>query len=373
MTGPLAVTVNAGSSSLRLGVWSLERSGRRRLRALHVARGELEPHEAFLKGLDSSRPDDVAFVAHRVVHGRALTAPSIIDDAALAEIERASRLAPLHNPPSLAWIREARSFFGPAVPEVAIFDTGFFADLPAVAATYALPRDLNVSHGLRRYGFHGLAHESLWRSWAAERGGRAASARVVTLQLGSGCSMAAIEGGRPRDTSMGLTPLEGLVMGTRSGDIDPGLLLFLQREAGLSADALERILDERSGLLGLSGTSADMRVLLASEDPDARLAVSVFCYRARKYLGAFIAALGGADAVIVGGGIGENSPEVRARILGRMEWCGLQLDADANAKARGATRIDDTRGRIEAWVFPTDEETLLVEHAVLAVERARDT
>jgi acetate kinase len=366
----IAVTINAGSSSVRLALWALE-PARRRLRSEHLARGEGTPREALERCLGGSPARDVALVAHRVVHGRKLSRPCRLDAACEAEIGRASRLAPLHNPASLAWVHEARAFFGERVAQVAVFDTGFFADLPPVAATYALPRELSATHALRRYGFHGLAHESLWRAWAAKRPERAPTSRVVSLQLGSGCSISAIEGGRAIDTSMGLTPLEGLVMGTRSGDVDPGLLIYLQREAELGVDALERLLEERSGLLGLSGKSADMRVLLASDDPDAELAVAVFCYRARKYVGAFLAALGGADAILVGGGVGENSPEIRARVLGSMEWCGLKLDAEANAAARGAARIDGPVSRLEAWVFPTDEEALLLEHALEAVREVR--
>jgi acetate kinase len=363
----LAITINAGSSSVRLAAWSLEAAGPRRLGSEHLGRADATPREALERCLAGASARDVALVAHRVVHGRRLSAPCVIDRVAEVEIELASRLAPLHNPASLAWVHEARAFFGPEVPEVAVFDTAFFAGLPEVAATYALPRELNARHLLRRYGFHGLAHESLWRAFAARRPERAGACRVVSLQLGSGCSAAAIAGGRAVDTSMGLTPLEGLVMGTRSGDVDPGLLLYLQRDGGLDVDSLERVLDEKSGLLGLSGASADMRALLASDDRDASLAVSVWCYRVRKYIGAFMAALGGADAVLVGGGVGENSPEVRARILGGMEWCGLALDASANAAARGAARLDGPGSRIEAWVFPVDEEALLIEHALEVV------
>jgi acetate kinase len=366
----LGLAINAGSSSVRLATWSLDEPRPNRVHSEHFGRDTVEPGAAFLRSLGGRRADDVSFVVHRVVHGGQRSSPGVIDPALEAEIVAASRLAPLHNPRALEWIRKARAFFGPRVVQVAVFDTAFFADLPPVAATYALPRELVAKHGLRRYGFHGIAHESLWSGFCAERPDLAGRGRAISLQLGSGCSAAAIAGGRALDTSMGFTPLEGLVMATRSGDVDPGLLLHLQRVESLSPDATERLLDERSGLAGVSGRSGDMRELLASPDGDAALAVELFAYRVRKYVGAYLAVLGGADAVILGGGIGESSPAVRARILTGMEWCGIELDRTANEAANGTARVSTSRSRIEVWVVPTDEEALLVAKATSVMKGA---
>ncbi len=350
----LVLTVNAGSSSIKLAVFG----DRGREGEAHLGRNEVAPPAAFERVLAGRRASDVTLIVHRVVHGGNRSAPALLDAEVEAEIVAAARLAPLHNPRALEWIRSARAFFGERVPEVAVFDTAFFASLPEVATTYALPRELSREQGLRRYGFHGIAHESLWRSFVERRPDLASSGRAVSLQLGAGCSAAAVLGGNPIDTSMGFTPLEGLVMATRAGDVDPGLLLHLQREGGASVEALDRILSEQSGLLGVSGRSADMRELMASSDPAARLAVALFCYRAKKYVGAYAAALGGLDAVLLGGGIGEHAAEVRARILGDLAFLGVEIDHAKNEAARGQAAIHG--GRVEVWVFPVDEELLLV-------------
>ena len=246
------------------------------------------------------------------------------------------------------------------VPQVAVFDTAFYARLPAVAATYALPRELAARHGLRRYGFHGLAHQALWSRWRELRPDVADGGRLISFQLGAGCSVTAVERGAARDTSMGFSPLEGLVMATRSGDIDPALVTYLQRVEDLSAEESERLLNERSGLLGISGVSGDMRKLLAADDPHARLAVELYCYRARKYLGAYMAVLGGADAILFGGGVGENAAGVRARILAGFEWAGIRLDAAENSAAAGREgRLSAVDSRMDAWVIPVDEARIL--------------
>lgn len=200
------------------------------------------------------------------------------------------------------------------MPQVAVFDTAFYAGLPQVAATYALPRSLCAEYGLRRFGFHGLAHDALWRRWRELSGAQQSNSRVISLQLGAGCSITAMRNGKPLDTSMGFSPLEGLVMATRCGDVDPGLIVFLQRAKGLESAALERLLNRESGLLGVSGLSDDMRALLEAHSETARRAVDLYCYRARKYIGAYLMVLEGADAILFGGGVGENAPEVRARI-----------------------------------------------------------
>jgi len=338
------LTVNVGSSSVKL-----DRFDGRTTSPLHIAALRPAPGDEALGGVPI--PD---LIVHRVVHGGPLAQPLRIDAAVEAQIDACAPLAPLHNPPALAMIRACRQRFGDAIAQVAVFDTAFFADLPPAARDYALPRELIEKHAIRRYGFHGLAHQALWRAWQehAGRGGR-----IVTLQRGAGCSAAAIADGRPLDTSMGFTPLEGLVMATRSGDLDPGLLLHLLRTGSMDAAQLERMLSEQSGLLGLAG-SADMRSLLADPSPAAAHAIDVYCHRVRKYIGAYAAVLGGLDGVVFGGGVGEHAPAIRARILTGMEWLGIRLDAAANTAANGpARRISAAGSPCAVWVFSVDEAT----------------
>jgi acetate kinase len=302
----------------------------------------------------------VEAVGHRVVHGGPrFREPTVLDDAVLAAIHDLEALAPLHNRPSLAGIRASRLALGPSVPMVAIFDTAFHASLPERAWQYAIPRELATRHGIRRFGFHGISYRAVLDRYCALTGTPAERATIVALHLGNGCSAVAIENGRSVDTSMGLTPLEGLVMGTRSGDVDPGILAHLSRAEAAPVAEVERWLNERSGLLGLSGRSSDLRDLLAHESKDqhAAIALDVFCYRIRKYVGAYLAALGGAGAVVFTGAIGERSPEVRARICRGLEWFGLTLDAGANAAAvEGDWRISADVARLQAFVIPTHEE-----------------
>ena len=308
-------------------------------------------------------------VGHRIVHGGArFVAPAIIDDDVLATIDELTPLAPLHNTPGLAGIRAARAVLD--VPMVAVFDTAFHATLPEHARAYAIPRDLAERHGIRRYGFHGLSYRSVVARYAAITAVPIERTRLIVLHLGNGASIAAVAGGRSLDTSMGLTPLEGLVMGTRSGDLDPAIVAHLARAEGVTAERVDGWLNERSGLLGLSGRSADVRELLAAEATDARarLALDVFCYRARKYIGAYLAVLGGADAVIFTGGIGEHAPEIRARICEGLDWCGLTLDASRNADARAdEARISRHDAGLAVWVIPTDEERVIAEDTLACV------
>ncbi len=316
-------------------------------------------------------------VGHRVVHGGdRYVEPSLITDQVEAEIDALSGLAPLHNPPCLAGIRGARAVLGSALPMVAVFDTGFHQTMPEVARRYALPADMADRHRIRRYGFHGIAHASLANGYAAGTGHPLEQARVITLQLGNGCSVAAIDQGRSVDTSMGFTPLEGLVMGTRSGDVDASIVSYLSEREKVGAAEVERWLNERSGLLGLSGRSNDMRELLraAEEEQDerARFAIELFCYRVRKYLGAYLAVLSGADVIVFGGGIGENAPEIRERICRDMAWCGLRLDASRNRAAIGLTpglaaRISADDSRPAAYVVAADEETWIARETVRCV------
>ncbi len=271
--------------------------------------------------------------------------------------------------------RMARKVLGTDMTMVAVFDTAFHHGMPLYASTYAIPRELAARHAIRRYGFHGIAHAALARNYAKTVGMPLDRLRLITLQLGNGASATAIRHGQSLDTSMGFTPLEGLVMGTRSGDLDPAIVSYLVRKEKITADEVEHWLNERSGLLGVSGRSHDMRDLLKTveqdEDTGAKLAIELFCYRARKYVGAYLAALGGADAVIFGGGIGENNPEIRARICKGMEWCGLTLDAKTNATAVGprkATRISSHTATIQAYVIPADEERAIAEETARCLE-----
>jgi acetate kinase len=318
----------------------------------------------------SPRPG-IAAVGHRVVHGGSrFVAPAVIDRGALARLEALSELAPLHNPAAVAGIRAAREALGAAVPMVAVFDTAFHAALPPRASHYALPDDLVERHGIRRFGFHGIAHAAMLRQYAVMAGRPAASARLVTFHLGNGCSAAAIRDGRSIDTSMGFTPLEGLVMGTRSGDLDPGIIGFLAQRERVGAAEVEQWLNARSGLLGLSGLSGDMRDLLDAEAENERaaLALDVFCYRARKYLGAYLAALEGAEAVVFGGGIGEHAPAIRARICAGMEWCGLRLDPARNeALVGGSGCISVEEVGMGAYVVSVDEAVLIAEETLRGI------
>ncbi|NOS82177.1 MAG: acetate kinase [Nitrospira sp.] len=305
-------------------------------------------------------------IGHRVVHGgEQFQEPVVIDDAVMDAIEGLAELAPLHNPGSIAGIKGARAVLGAQIPMVAVFDTAFHRLIPPRAANYAIDLDLAREHGIHRYGFHGIAHASLAGICAKAVNRPLAQLRLITLQLGNGCSATAIDRGRSVDTSMGFTPLEGLVMGTRSGDLDPAVVWHLVRKEGLSVDEVERLLNERSGLLGLSGVSHDMRdVLKAAEGkPDSRaaLAVEMFCYRVRKYIGAYLAVLGGADALVFGGGIGERSAVIRARICEEMGWCGLRLDRHRNDAAvqvapGEAVRISEASAPISCYVAGVDEE-----------------
>jgi len=355
------LTINAGSSSVRVEVFDIAGGEPRSLGRAMSSAGD--PSELFAPlaaqaGLGMEPP---AAVAHRWVHGGPqVRAAALIDAQVEAALAAAAPLAPLHAPANLAWLAHCRRLMGLDTPQIVVPDTGYFANLPDIAASYALPREISARHHLRRYGFHGLAHQSMVAQWTALHGGDIGDAKVISLQLGAGCSIAASCGGAPIDTSMGFTPLEGLVMATRSGDIDAGLLLYLQREAGMDVAQIETLLNQNSGLLGLSGISGDMRVLLASGAPEAQSAIAIYCYRAKKYIGAYLAALGGADAVLFGGGVGEHSPEIRARIIADMEWCGLKLDIAANqAPELLGGRISAANSKIEICVIHVNEAHIM--------------
>jgi acetate kinase len=317
---------------------------------------------------------NIAGVGLRVVHGGArLREPVLIDEAVIGAIEAVSELAPLHNRPALEAIRAAQTHFGRATPMVATFDTAFYASLPEAASLYAIPRELSTRLGIRRFGFHGLAHRHMVETFRELRP-EVQRPRLITLQLGNGCSATASIDGVPVDTSMGFTPLEGLIMGTRSGDLDPAVVLFLAEQERLTPREIESLLNTRSGLLGLSELSSDMRDLIpaaAAGHARAAAAIDAFCYRATKYVGAYLAVLGGADALIFGGGIGENSPEIRERICAGAAWAGLRVDAKTNRRADArARRISATSASIEAWVLPVDEAAVIARDAVELIRPA---
>jgi len=340
------------------------------------ARDHVQAMRSIMNGLsDSLRSIDA--VGHRVVHGGDRYVEStLITDQVEAGIDALSELAPLHNPACLAGIRGAKAVLGSTVPMVAVFDTAFHRTMPDVARHYAISKDLADRHHIRRYGFHGIAHASLAHGYALCTGTSLKQARLITVQLGNGCSIAAIAEGKSVETSMGFTPLEGLVMGTRSGDVDASLVAFLAEREKVEPAEVERWLNEGSGLLGLSGRSNDMRELLhaAEQEQDERagFAIDLFCYRVRKYIGGYLAVLGGADAIVFGGGIGENAPEIRERICSSMEWCGISLEADRNRaavglKAGSAAKISTERATPAVYVVAADEETWIAKETARCV------
>ncbi len=319
--------------------------------------------EAALRAIEWLRAGTTALqldaIAHRIVHGGdRVSEPAIIDDGVLEALDEASRFAPLHNPLAIATLRAVREQF-PAVPSIVVADTAFHRTLPPVARTYAIPRALAARHGIHRFGFHGIGHSWMLDRYAAISGRPSSALNLITLQLGAGCSAAAIRAGRSIDTSMGLTPLEGLMMATRSGDLDPAIFSYLATSDRLSPAEVERILNHDSGLLGVSGLSDDMRELeaAAAGNADAALAIEIFCYRIRKYIGAYMAVLGRVDAIIFGAGIGEHSANVRARVCGGLEPLGVVIDELRNAAANGREAcISADRSRTALWIVPLDEE-----------------
>lgn len=312
---------------------------------------------------------EIQAVGHRVVHGGEKFASSVlVTDEVEAMIEDCVVLAPLHNPHNLRGLRAARALL-PHVPHVAVFDTAFHQSLPPKAFIYGLPYQLYTQHHIRRYGFHGTSHRFVAIRTAALLGKSLDSLKIITCHLGNGCSMAAIDRGRSIDTTMGFTPLEGLLMGTRCGDLDPAILPWLQALEELSLSQLNAMLNKHSGLYGISGVSSDMREVLAAAESGNRravLAVEVFCYRIRKYIGAYAAALGGLDAVTFTGGIGENSPQIRAQALEGLGFLGIKLDATANltANPKTPTLITKAESPVAVAVIPTNEERVIARDTV---------
>lgn len=341
--------------------------------------GEIPDHAAAIEVMKdlfdrAGRPiasSGLAGVGHRVVHGGSRFGdPMLIDAAVLAAIKELSVLAPLHNPANAIGIEQAMLAFAD-VPQVAVFDTAFFRDLPPAAATYAIDRAVAQRYQVRRYGFHGTSHQYVAGQVARALGRDLADLRQIVLHLGNGASVSAVDGGRAVETSMGLTPLEGLVMGTRSGDLDPGIVFHLHRTAGLSISSIDSLLNRRSGMLGLSGVSdfRDLDALIDAGDADAALALDVYCHRVRKYIGAYLAVLGGADVVTFTAGVGENAANVRATVLAGLEGLGLVLDPERNAVRSPQPRIISADGSpVTVMVVPTNEE-LAIARATLALVR----
>jgi acetate kinase len=337
--------------------------------ALETALRWITSEAAGIEGINGI--GDIGAIGHRVVHGGEKFRQSVlIDDEVLRGIEDCIELAPLHNPANIKGILAAREIFGRGVPQAAVFDTAFHQTLPEQSYLYAIPYQFYRRHRIRRYGFHGTSHRYVAYRYRTLKNIPRDQVNIITLHLGNGCSIAAIKHGNSIDTSMGLTPLEGLVMGTRAGDLDAAILEFVGAKEGMSAHEVEMMLNKQSGLLGISGLTNDMRELIAeaeeSGDRRARLAIEIFCYRARKYIGAYLAAMNGADAVIFTGGIGENSAKIRRMICEELHWLGVELDAEKNESLAGEQGgiISRDNSRLAVYVIPTNEELLIARDTV---------
>jgi acetate kinase len=356
--------VNSGSSSIKWTLVEVESGDSLRGGLIERVTDHAAAMREILAELGGEHP---VVIGHRVVHGGSVfTAATLVTDEVEAAIDELSTLAPLHNPPNLAGIRAARAAF-PGVPNVAVFDTAFHQTLAPAAYSYAIDAAVAREHGIRRYGFHGTSYHYVSRV-AAELLGRD-DARLIVFHLGNGASVAAIDGGRSVETSMGMTPLEGLVMGTRSGDLDAGVLLHLGR-AGLSLGELDTLLNRDSGLLGLSGSGdmRDVQAAAAGGDTSARLALDVYDHRVRHYLGAYLALLGGADAIVFTAGVGENSPATRSAAVAGLAGLGIELDDELNAvHSRDARVVSSADSRVAVLVVPTNEELEIARQSVAAV------
>ncbi len=368
----LVLALNAGSSSLKCALFETAPDGpHAKARTTIDAQGRGLGHAAVMAALDwadqAGAGETLTGVGHRVVHGgQDFHAPVLLDARVIEALEALTPLAPLHQPPALEAAR-ALLALRPLTPQVAAFDTAFHWDQPAVAQRLGLPREWH-DKGVRRYGFHGLSYQYI-AGRLAELDPPLAAGRVVVAHLGAGASLCAMAAGRSVDTTMGFSPLDGLLMATRCGELDPGVVLYLEQHEGLTADQVQDLLYRRSGLHGVSGLTGDMRALLASADPAAGEAVDLFVYRAAKDIAALAGVLGGLDGVVFTAGIGEHSPQIRARICGRLAWLGLELDAGINSLG-GEARLSTAASRLAAWVIPTDEEQIIVQQT-LAVLAAR--
>lgn len=349
----VVLTLNAGSSSLKYALYAGTRIAEGKIDGLGRNYSDelakvLDWTTLHLNGLQ------LAAVGHRIVHGGDFTKPMRLDEAILATLAGLSPLAPLHQPHNLAAVA-ALARLRPGLTQVGCFDTAFHHSMGDTARRFGLPRRLEAS-GLKRYGFHGLSYEYI-AGRLAELEPERARGRIIVAHLGSGASLCALQSGRSIDTTMSFTPLDGLVMGTRCGALDPGVILYLIQTAGMDAEAVQDLLYDRSGLLGVSGISADMRVLLSEDAVSAKEAIELFVYRAAREIGALSASLGGLDGIVFTGGIGENAPTIRAAIAARLAWQGLALDEAANEA--GKTTISAQGSAVTAWCIPTDEEAVI--------------
>jgi acetate kinase len=374
----LVLVINSGSSSLKYQLVDPDSDSARAgggIQQIGEPSSRVADHEEALRlafeqmaeaGIDLKSCGLLA-VGHRVVHGgKAFYRPTLLDDARIADLEKLSELAPLHNPPAVQGIKVARKLL-PDVAHIAVFDTAFFHNLPAAAATYAMNRELAERWQIRRYGFHGTSHRYVSERAAAFLDRSPDSLNQIVLHLGNGASASAIAGGRPVDTSMGLTPLEGLVMGTRSGDIDPGVISYLWRTAKMGVDEIESMLNNRSGVWGLAGERDFRRLgeMIESGDSSAQLAYDVFIHRLRKYIGAYLAVLGHTDVISFTAGIGENDPAVRRDALAGLEELGIVLDEERNTSGEKAARwISGDGSPITVLVVPTNEELAIARDCV---------
>ena len=394
MKGDILV-LNSGSSSIKFGVYDGDDealpllgqgqidgiNGRARLSAVDQS-GETVVDKTVGEGLDHGKAmallvewgqtreaaRDIAAVGHRVVHGGTLfDGPVLINETVLSQLEALDPLAPLHQPHNLAGVAVLRAL-EPSLPHVACFDTAFHRHLPELAQRFALPREYHDA-GIRRYGFHGLSYEDIAEVLPEVVGPAIAGGRVIVAHLGNGASMCALRDRRSVETTMGFTALDGLPMGTRCGNLDPGVALYLQGEWGMSTAEVNELLYHRSGLLGVSGISNDMRTLLASDKSSAREAIDLYVYRINRELGALTAALGGIDALVFTGGIGEHAAPIRAMVCGLARWAGIRLDAAAN-EMKHATCISTPDSDTAVWVIPTNEEWMIARHTRTVIDSA---
>jgi acetate kinase len=390
------LVINCGTSSVKLSLFSANRTSplvrlwEGHLKGIFSSTPSLETgikkkkttslascnsyRDAILSILEYLKADhfslsSICGVGHRVVHGgKQFTKSTLVTDSVLKELQAISSLAPLHNPPSLEGIAAAKELFSNKIPQIAVFDTAFHAHFPTYVALYPIPLELAERHQIKRYGFHGISHEYLWAKYAEAHPEKKKAGKIITLHLGSGCSLAAIRGGSSVDTTMGFTPLDGLMMSTRSGGIDPAIVAFLSEKEKKSASEIIAILNHQSGLLGISGKTGNMQSLISSVESDerAKLAIDMFLHNLLKAAGAFITILGGIDAFIFSGGIGENSPLIRDRFLKALSWLDIFLDEPKNEQCTclnfGELRMISTEASaIKAFVVATDENLAIAE------------
>ena len=403
----IVLVVNAGSSSLKYQLIDMsneqalargiaERIGQKGSSLTHQATGkekvktraDIPDHQAAMRLAFEAMTDpktgaikdvsEITAIGHRVVHGGESFSDSVVINQEVIEtISRLSELAPLHNPPNLMGIQAAMKIM-PEEPQIAVFDTAFHQTIPRHAYVYALPYELYKEHGIRRYGFHGTSHKyvaSRARKILEARGIPRENQRIVTCHLGNGVSFTAVKGGKSVDTSMGLTPVEGLVMGTRCGDIDPAIIPYLEKNLGYSADDIHDLINKKSGLLGISGVSNDMRDLESKAEEGherSKLALEIFCYRAAKYIGAYAAAMGGLDAIVFTAGIGEHSPPIRERICAGLGFMGVEIDKEKNAGCHTECDISAGETGARVLVIPTNEELAIARETVHVVSGEND-